>query len=199
MKIKTDELFSDYYDSVKLKKRISDCSLTLIIPGFIIAAGAAVKAIAATGIAEKIFIAAVICAVIMILLGTIAPRRMIPVTEKMSAVLNKVGAGIIRIILIPVYILLFITSFLFVKSGRRSHRFSRWQTDPPTAETFFEKEHEDLINSKSGFGVIGSIVSAVSSHRMYFLLPVIFILILLGLLFFFVSSSTVFSFIYTFI
>ena len=199
MKKKNDILFSEYYDAVHLKKRISESSLTLIIPGFIIAVLAAVKAIAYTGFPEIISIAAAVCGVIMILLGTVAPRRMIPVTEKLSGALNKLGAGIIRIILIPVYIILFITSFPFVKAGRRNHHFSRWQGSPPSGETFFEKEQAGFDDSKSRFKIIGSIVSGLSAHAAAFLLPVVFILLLLGLLFFFISSSTVFSFIYTFI
>ena len=199
MRKKADISFSGYYDEKTLRKDISNASLSLMIPGLVLAAVFTLKAIVSVGFWEKFSIAIALLGLLAVLLGVVIPRRMIPVTKKLSGFFNRVGVVLIKVLLIPVYCITFLTSFWYAKIKRRDYRFASWEDRRPVQTSFFATESESLVSRKRGFTVIGSILSGISAHKMYILLPLIFVLLVVGLLFFFVSSSTVFSFIYTFV
>lgn len=199
MKRKDNVPFSRDYDERSLRKEISNASLSLMIPGLIVSVVFALRAIVSMGFSEKFSIAMAVLGLLAVLLGVAVPRRMIPVTKKLSGFFNRVGVVLIKVLLIPVYCITFLTSFWYAKIKRRDYRFASWEDRRPVQTTFFEQESESLVSRKRGFMVIGSILSGISAHKMYILLPLILVLLVVGLLFFFVSSSTVFSFIYTFV
>ena len=191
--------FSRYYDAKNLKKEISNASIGLIIPGTALALIALMKSFVCEGFAWIVCIAAAVCGLALIILGTFFPQRMLPVTKKLSAFLNKIGVFILRALLVPIYLLTYITTFWYAKKKNREYAFIKWEEAPPVQPSFFEKEVAATIDERKAFGVVGSIFADLSAHKAYILLPMVLVLLLIGLLFFFISSSTVFSFIYTFV
>lgn len=193
-------LFSQYYHQKKQKREMINASLSLIIGGFFITAFFLIKMIVSVGVTEKVSIAAMLFGVVLIVLGTAIPHKIVPVVQGISLLFNKIGSVVIKVLLIPIYIFTFLTTFWFLRSKKKAYRFETWESSPPLIpNTYFEKGITQQVHSQKTYAVIGSIFSEISAHKMYILLPLVVILLVLGLIFFFVSSSTVFSFIYTFI
>ncbi|MBQ7638225.1 MAG: hypothetical protein IJS90_04930 [Clostridia bacterium] len=199
MKQKNRTSFSQYYDEKSLKKEISDASIALIVMGFILIFAAFLRWLVSVGFAQILSAAAIALGFALIVIGAFFTKNVLPVTRKVFAIFNKIGAFVIRGLLAPVYALTYITTFWYAGIKRRDYQFFEWDGSPPAESTFFEKENAAILNKKRAFGVIGSIFSGISSHKIYILFPLVIILLLIGLVFFFISSSTVFSFIYTFV
>jgi|GEM_PF-3404197 len=191
--------FSQYYDEKKLKREISNASISLIVPGIVLATVSLMRYFVSEGFSEAISVFAVVFGLVLVVLGTFFPRYMLPVTKKLYRLFNKLGVVILKALLIPVYIVTYITTFWYAKRKNREYLFVKWDGEPSAGETYFKKEDGAKLNEGKSFRVIGSIFSGISVHKMYILLPLIIVLLLIGLLFFFISSSAVFSFIYTFV
>ena len=151
------------------------------------------------GFAEIFSIAAAVCGLVLIALGTFLPQLLRPVTKKVFSFCNKIGLVILKALLLPVYFITFLFTFPFAKNKKAGYSFARWDGAAPGNATFFSKPEDGVLNQRKGLRVIGSIFSGIAAHKMYFLIPLIVVLLLIGLLFFFLSSSAVFSFIYTFV
>ena len=191
--------FSLAYDAKKQRKDISDTSFALILPGAALALIFGLRAIVSEGFAEIFSIAAAVCGLVLIALGTFLPQLLRPVTKKVFSFFNRIGLVILKALLLPVYFITFLFTFPFAKNKKAGYSFARWDGAAPGNATFFSKPEDGVLNQRKGLRVIGSIFSGIAAHKMYFLIPLIVVLLLIGLLFFFLSSSAVFSFIYTFV
>lgn len=193
-------LFSQYYYKKKQKREILNASVSLIIGGFFITGFFLIKMIVSVGVTETISFAAMLFGVVLIVLGTVIPHKTVPAVQGISRLFNRIGSVVIKALLIPIYVLTFLTTFWFLRSKKKAYRFETWENSPPMIpDTYFEKGITQQVHSQKTYAVLGSIFSEISAHKMYILLPLVVILLVLGLIFFFVSSSSVFSFIYTFI
>ena len=191
--------FSEYYNEKRQKKDISNASVSFIVPGFVLASVFLIRALSSRGAAEALSIAAAVFGLVLVVLGVIVPKRMIPAQKKAADVFNRIGTFLLRVLLVPVYFVTFITTFWYAKIRKKEYGFAQWESAPEIRGTYFVKGETAALDQRKSFRVIGSIFSGLAARKFYLLLPLIVVLLLIGLLFFFVSSSTVFSFIYTFV
>ena len=191
--------FSQYYEEKKQKKEISDASFAFIVPGVVLAAVFLIRAHASRGAVEALSIAAAVCGLALVVLGVFFPKQMVPASKKVSAFFNKIGTFLLRVLLVPVYFVMFITTFWYAKIKKKEYGFAQWDAAPEPRSTYFVSDETIALDQRKTFRVIGSIFAGLAARKLWLLLPLILLLLLIGLLFFFVSSSTVFSFIYTFV
>lgn len=191
--------FSAEHAQRKRRKELSDASAAAIVFGTALTLVSLVRSFVSVGVLETAGIGAAICGVAAVLLGTFFPQLLLPVFQKLRSAFNRLGVWILRMILIPVYLLTCACTFLFLRRRKDDYSFESWRDLPPKKNSFFEKPGQTSLNEGKRFLVIGRVFAGISAHKAYFLVPLILLLLLIGLLFFFVSSSTVFSFIYTFV
>ena len=199
MNKKLKDSFSKTYDLNKNRKDISNASLAFIIPGFVLFLVFTLKGLVSVNLEMYIYYTLSGVSFILILLGTLFPKHLIPITTFLSNITNKIAVYIIKLALVLVYLLMFVFTFVFSNVYARNYQFIKWENDAPMQSTYFVKEKSIAPNNKKYFFVLSNIISGLLTYKLFFLIPFVFILLLIGLVFFFVTSSTVFSFIYTFL
>jgi hypothetical protein len=141
----------------------------------------------------------------MLLLGIFCPAILSPLDRGYRAVANMIGYTVFRIVLILIYFVMIAPLGALVKRFRGSTPFYQWSEFPPEqAEGWTDKiipEEADSLSTAPRSAHLLTQPLLVLAHfiryQRFILLPVLLVLITVGLLMFFVASSTLAPFIYT--
>lgn len=152
----------------------------------------------------------VICIVILstgllLMLMAVAVPSVLKYPYKGFVFLGKlIGRAVFLVLLTLIYIVLVLPVGLFIRRKRKDFGFQNWNNKYVGKDTAFENinttgiEGVDEISKRSFLRNIYNLFSLFIRNRRLPLIPVAIILILLGLILFFISSSVVFNFfIYT--
>lgn len=191
--------YSVYLEERDKRKKTNAVSLGLLLTGFILAGPFSLKAFVSTGMKETAYALISVIGFILIVLGTVIPQRLMRFYDGYLSLINTVGKYVLRILIIPIYGILLILAVFFKKKMAQHYYFNSWigsVDNPPSA---FETDRENQYDgSPSGFlHTLNQVFAAYTRNDQFFLLPIVFLLILIGMIFFFVSTSSVFGFIYT--
>ena len=190
--------FSEYKRQRDEKKRINEASWAGLLSGLVLLTVFGYKALCEVGFRCALFTAVAAVGAALFLMGGFFPWGL----RKPFALIKKafafVGRTVMRIILVPVY-LLFSLLFLCIRPViAKKHRFFRGKQFQTCEPAYAEYETAAYRSGRfASLSAVNNVLLFLSDNGMTILLPVVFLLLLLGLLFFFLSSHTVFSFIYT--
>ena len=193
------ERFSDYYDYNKLRKEIGTTGLFLCLFCVVLAAVFFVRGLAFVGVQEALSYAASGFFLLILLMYLLFPVELFRFLWKLRPVTDCIGKYVLRVILLPVYLVLCLFSLPFVGRQRGKYQFASWKEPAAPAGTYFSADTQNVFRSSSSgrFRFLTSLLGAMAEKRQFFLFPVLLLLLLLGLFFYFISSSSILGFMYT--
>ena len=191
--------FSEYYEYNKLRKEIGTAGLFLCLLCMVMASVFFVRGLASVGVQEVLSYAFAGFFLAILLIYLLFPAQLFRFLDKLRPVTNQVGKYLLRVILLPVYLLLCLFSLPFLGKQRKKYRFAAWKEAAPAADSYFSADTQNTFQSSSSgrFRFLTGLVGAMAEKQQYFLFPVLLLLLLLGLFFYFISSSSILGFIYT--
>lgn len=200
MKRKSQELtFGRWRARQTLKKEVNDCSWFALLLGSALFFSMAVRSRYTSGAGSVLCIAAASAGLLLFLTGGFCPLVLKRPVRLLTKALNGIGKIVLRVLLAPLYGLLVLFSLLSRLSGKRNYGFFHWEdADPVLPDSAFREYHEERENGRPGafLGSLNSVFYALAKYKLLFLLPVVLLLLILGLIFFFLSAHSVFSFVY---
>ena len=191
--------FGQWRRNENRKKEVNEASWFGLISGLIIMAVCGLQAICSDGFLKLLFAILATIGLILFLLGGFNAPMLIPLAKSFRKAANFIGTWILRIILLPIYLILFIFSVFGKKSTSEKYEFYSWDDSGNVPDTsFLPYEHIQSKSHRSALlGTLNSIFFVFAKNKQYILIPLVILLLILGLVFFFLSSSSVFAFVYT--
>ena len=115
---------------------------------------------------------------------------------------NLVGKAVFTVILTILYCLFILPVGLLLRRKRQAQGYFAWdETRPEPRSLFTELPQTDRAKAKTGkasyFGILYNLLSVFVANRKFILIPVVILLVVVGLILFFVSSNVLTAFIYT--
>ena len=157
-----------------------------------------------SGLREKLWAGLILVGVVFFLCGLICPSLMHYPSRAFRAFGNVMGHIIFSLLLSVVYVILILPVGLIMKKKANKYDLMKWETsfDGEICSTLKPKEWDagNTHQSKESYGLLYNLFRLFTyfhMKRQHILLPVLFILILIGLIFFFVASTVIAPFIYT--
>ena len=150
-------------------------------------------------ITSKILVALMIFGVYMISSGVIIPQSLNWCYKIFSVIGNKIGEIIFKILLFIVYIIFVLPAGYFMRNKKYDYLYLSWNDKYPFEEkNGFTQWHSSGNLSGNGFlSTSGKLLGLFIANGKYIFIPAVLILIALGIILFFVSSSVMAPFIYT--
>ena len=192
------ESFSRYISDINLKQDVNIYSSVETCSGVVLFLIGTIQAICHVGFVEILFIIMAVCGVLLFSIGTFMPLLFKPVLEMLGKVGTFLGGYLLRMLMLPVYALLFVVAFIFAGREQKHYEFNVWHSPdlapnprflPYVQSDFTKKRHKSII------GTVGNVMRQFSGNAV--LLPVVLILLMIGMVFFFISAHSVFVFVYT--
>lgn len=151
---------------------------------------------------SNLMICTIILGVSLVIIGLIFPYFLYYPSKAFKFVTNKILYFIFLIILFVIYVLLILPIGIFAqKKLRKKYGFYHWSEEFIGQSEGFKKSDIKYIdynkNKKNKLKNIIEIIMYFVTSKQYLFLPLLFLLIIVGLLFFFVTSSVVAPMIYT--
>lgn len=189
--------YSDYKRIKTEKKEVNELSWAALLCGAVIATVNSYKALVSVGSACIMYTLLAILGCCLFIVGGFCPRLLKKPFALLKKIIRKAGSFILKILLILIYPLFVLTAVAVkIMSPARSNvvRYENFN-EPQGFVSFDEKSHTSGMNPF--INAVSSVLSVLSGRGMKLFVPLIFMLMLLGCIFFFASTSSVFSFIYT--
>lgn len=193
------ESFSEFYEYNRLRKEIGVSGLFVCLLCIVLAAVFFVRGLAAVGAKEILSYAFSAVFLLILLCYVLFPVAFFRFTDRLRPVTDTVGKYILRVLMVPVYLLLCLFSVPFAGRHRKRYRFASWDTDAPPEDSYFNEDTQNAFRERSAgaFRFLSSLLGAMAEKRQFFLFPILILLLLLGLFFYFISSSSILGFVYT--
>ncbi|MBO5410304.1 MAG: hypothetical protein J6A60_03485 [Clostridia bacterium] len=193
-KTKKEKTFSEEYDRRSRARLINDCSWFGIVWGIVLLLAAAYHAICTEGVVNIICKAIAVLGILLLVAGVAAPLILQKVTHAIRAVFSAFGGVVLKIFLLPVYFVMTVINAFTRKKFSAKFGFGDFEKSKLADTAYCDFNADGRKTSKhTVIDVLGLFVS----NGMYFLVPVILVLLFVGAVMFFASSSSVFSFVYT--
>ena len=192
--------FGEWREAQELKRSVNECSWTALILGSALAFSMALRSDCTTGVQSKIFLLLSVSGVVLVLIGGFCPLVLRRPVRFLSKGINLIGKVMLRLLLCLLYLLFLMLSLPAILKRRGSeHIFSQWNDDrsglPDTAFLPFQKQTVHP-QSTAAMHAFNSLFHTLARHKLLYLLPLVVIMLILGLVFFFISAHSVFSFVY---
>ncbi len=192
--------FGEWREAQEIKRSVNECSWTALILGSALAFGMALRSDCTAGALSKIWLLLSGAGVVLVLIGGFCPLVLRRPVRLLSKGLNLIGKVLLRLLLCLLYLLFLLLSLpVILKRKGSEHVFCRWDDDrsglPDTAFLPFQKQ-TTRPQSVAAMHAVNSLFHVLARHKLLYLLPLVVILLILGLVFFFVSAHSVFSFVY---
>jgi len=114
---------------------------------------------------------------------------------------NLMGKAVFAVVLTALYLLLVLPVGLLSRRKRLAQGYVTWDKTPPKAQSMFADWNPTGSGGKDGgssyFGILYRLLALFIANRKIILIPVLVVLVLVGLILFFVSSNVVTAFVYT--
>lgn len=191
--------FSEYYDDRKLRKEVGTTGLFLCLFCVVLAAVFFVRGLAAVGAQEVLSYMASCFFLLILLIYLLFPAALFRFLWKLRPMTDCIGKYLLRLFLLPVYLVLCLFSLPFVGRQRKKYQFAYWKEAAAPSDTYFSADTQNVFRSSSSgrFRLLTSLLGVMAEKRQFFLFPVLLVLLLLGLFFYFISSSSILGFVYT--
>lgn len=190
--------FSEYVSVKKEKHEINEISWTGLIIGTVFMLVFGYKALCEIGAKCVVFSALAVFGLLLFLLGGLFPWVLKKPFGLLKRATDAIGKFIFRIILLPVYFV-FTVLAVFVRPfiGKKYEFYSgtEFAKNEPEYIPFYEKKYETARFTT--IHIINNVLTFFSENGMKILIPLILMIIILGVVFFFISTHSVLSFIYT--
>jgi len=171
-----------------------------LMGGLILMAAGALNWLSATGPWEVVCICIFAIGFIFFLLGIVVPAFLKYPYRAFRFWGNAAGKALFAAVLAVLYCLLVFPIGLFMRRKREEQGYHSWNKEPPKPRSMFAdiKQTQPLKKTKASyFGILYSLLSVFIINRKFILIPATIILVIVGLVLFFVSSNVVTAFIYT--
>lgn len=136
-------------------------------------------------------------AILLFMIAIIYTPLVEPIKNGFMKVGNAIGNLVFKLLLIIMYITFFIPAGKLM--DKRKYEFYSWETGLSGAKGFIDREM--LYNSDSDYSdkniSLYRVISFFMERRQFVMLPALVILLVLGIVLFFLSSTVVAPFIYT--
>ena len=197
-KNKAAKTFTEEYEQRSTLKAINEYSWFGIIWGLALGLLGVYQAICTAGIISIIFKAVSVVGVLLLAVGVMAPLWLRKPAEIIKKAFSAVGNIILKAVLLPVYMVMAVVNLLNNKKYSSKFGFKNWEErdSSQTAYSDFNNSGE----SKYKHTVTDTFVKVIGffvNNKMYVVVPIVIILLFIGFVMFFASSSAVFSFVYT--
>ena len=135
----------------------------------------------------------------MMITGVIVPQSLNWIYRPFSIFGNKIGEIIFDVLLLIVYFVFVLPVGLFMRRKNHEYLYAEWDDKYPFDErSGFTVWKSSASSSKGGMlGTSARIIQMLMMNGKYIFIPAVIILIALGIILFFVSSSVMAPFIYT--
>ena len=135
----------------------------------------------------------------MIISGVILPQSLEWCYKPFSIVGNKIGELIFDILLLIVYFVFVLPVGIFMRRKNHDYLYLEWDGQYPFAERegFTSWKSSGMTSRNGMLSTSARIIEVFMMNGKYILIPAVMILIALGIILFFVSSSVMAPFIYT--
>ena len=135
----------------------------------------------------------------MIISGVILPQSLEWCYKPFSIVGNKIGELIFDILLLIVYFVFVLPVGIFMRRKNHDYLYLEWDGKYPFAERegFTSWKSSGMTSRNGMLSTSARIIEVFMMNGKYILIPAVMILIALGIILFFVSSSVMAPFIYT--
>ncbi|MBQ6020078.1 MAG: hypothetical protein IJL26_07860 [Clostridia bacterium] len=189
--------FSEQRAANELKKEINSCSWFGLILGVVLFFVFFLKALSSVGVSCVIYWIVTALGGIVFLLGGFYPPALKPLMRLMQKFGNFIGKYILRILMIPVYVIMLIPALFLRRSTAKKYEFVSWQDACAVKPAYLPYHENEYKKGSTGFlGTLNNLMFFLAKNKLLFLLPIVIILVVLGLVFFFISANSVFTFIY---
>lgn len=197
-KNKTAKTFREEYAQRSRLNAINECSWFCIVCGSVLALSAAYWAVCTVGVLNIMFRTVIVIGFLLVAIGVISPLLIKKLTEIIKKVFSFAGDIILKVILLPVYLILTVVNAFTGKKYSAEFGFINWEERNSVTTAY-----SDFITSGEGkykhtiTSTIIRVLSFLVNNRMFVLVPIVLLLMILGVIMFFASSSVIFSFVYT--
>ena len=190
--------FTEYQKQRDEKKKINEASWTGLIVGLVLIVVCGYRSLCEVGFRCGAFTAAAAVGAVLFVLGGFFPWGLIRPLAVVKRGLSGVGKIVMRVVLVPFYLLYAVTFLVIRPAVGKKYEFA-------AGKHFFAaepgyREHRPAAYRTGRFAsvsAINNVLLFLTNNGMTILLPVILLMLVLGVVFFFISTHSVFSFVYT--
>ena len=195
---KTEKTFREEYDRRNRIKTANECSWFCIVWGLILFFACGYQAICTQGLLNAMYIIIALIGLLLLVFGTAAPLKMQKGVAFVKSVFSVFGNAVLKGILLPVYFVLMLINACNHKKYTQKFGFKNWDACNHTDTAYFDFNRFDANKHKHTPLRTGiDVLTFFAGNGMYVVIPIVIILLILGIVMFFVSTGAVFSFVYT--
>lgn len=191
-------IFSEITEKKEEKRKINSASLFGLFSGAVLFFSFGYRFLYETGWRMRFSLMLCLTGAVLFILGGFFPDLLIKPFELFNKVFKTAGKYLLRALMLPVYLIFSLTSVFVRRSVKKKYSFYGENVFSDIKPEY--EPYKDIRFDNGRFttvGIINNIISFFVTNGMTVLLPVILILLIVGIVFFFLSTSSVFSFIYT--
>lgn len=194
---KRAESFSELRAYNEEKKEINSCSWFGLILGVVLFFVFFLRALSTVGAVSVICWVITALGGVCFLLGGFFPLALRPLMRLMQKFGNFVGKYILRVLMVPIYIIMLIPALFLRGSTAKKYEFTAWKDPDGVRAAYIPYKENEYKKGSTGFlGTLNNLVFFLAKNKLLFLLPIVIILVVVGLVFFFISANSVLTFIY---
>jgi len=153
------------------------------------------------GVWEIVCICIAALGAVFFLLAIIVPAFLKYPYKAFRAWGNFVGKILFSFVLAILYLLFIFPVGLFLRRKREEQGYFTWDGTPPPPHSIFadltQSENQARTTKASYLGILYRLLALFAANRKYILIPAVIVLVIVGLILFFVSTNVVTGFIYT--
>ncbi|MBQ6162891.1 MAG: hypothetical protein IJK23_00310 [Clostridia bacterium] len=194
---KTFGSFSELRKENEQKKELNSCSWFGLILGVVLFFVFFLKALSSVGALCVIYWIVTAIGGVCFLLGGFYPLALKPLMKLMQKVGNFLGKYIMRVLMLPIYLVMMIPALFLGRGTAKKYEFVSWKDACDFKPEYIPYKENEYKKGSTGFlGTLNNLMFFLAKNKLLFLLPIVIILVIVGLVFFFISANSVFTFIY---
>lgn len=191
------ESFSELRAQNEQKKEINSCSWFGLILGVVLFFVFFLKALSSVGALSVVYWIVTGIGGVCFLLGGFFPLALKPLMRLMQKFGNFIGKYIMRVLMVPVYLIMLIPAAFLRRGTAKKYEFVSWNGQCGRKPAYLPYKENEYKKGSTGFlGTLNDLLFFLAKNKLLFLLPIVIILVIVGLVFFFISANSVFTFIY---
>ena len=154
---------------------------------------------AGQGFGEIVCVCVTALGLLLVLLAIVVPALLRYPYKAFRFFGNTAGKAVFAILLTALYVLLILPVGLILRRKREAQGYFTWEQPPAPRSLFRTIDHTAAAKTgkASYFGIVYRLLSIFAANRKFILIPIVIILVIAGLILFFVSSNVMTAFIYT--
>lgn len=184
-------------------KITKDMGLFGIVGGVVLFGVGGLNYLNNTGIVGTIWFVVASIGFALIALGLIVPDILVRPYNVLLGITSVIGNTIFRVLLLFVYYILIVPFGMITKKKREQYGYLSWDNDENLTlinTSFDEWDESEAQNKRKSNGMLTVFINVIGmmiERKQIFMIPAIIVLVILGLLLFFASSTVLAPFIYT--